>query len=130
MLEGLPETLQHGPIRVDVRRFKAWHGTREVHLTLRQFEVLLYLLINRHRVVMRQELLRSHWFTPVRPGRPDRTEETIRAVDVAIYGLRRVLGPGTIDTVRGVGYRLADVAGEDPRPERPPMVSRDVRPSR
>jgi DNA-binding response OmpR family regulator len=107
MFEQWPAELRHGRLHMNVRGLKVFWDDREVSLTLRQFEVLLYLLMHPHRVVTRDELKRSHWFTSVRPGRQGRVEEGARAVDVAICGIRRKLGANIIETVRGVGYRLA-----------------------
>jgi DNA-binding response OmpR family regulator len=115
MLEGLPKSLSHGRLVVEPHAFRAWQDGREVRLTLRQFEVLLYLLMNRHRVVRREELHHFHQLTGVRDGSGD----GLRSVDVAILGLRRKLGNDAVETVRGVGYRLPRLYPSRAAPQAP-----------
>jgi DNA-binding response OmpR family regulator len=76
---------------------------RNLHLTYREFEILLFLAERQGRVVYRDELLREIW------GFPD--EPATRAVDYAIRRLRRKLeadphNPRHIHTVHGNGYSL------------------------
>ena len=61
--------------------------------------MLEYFLRNPHRVVSKTELLDHVW---------DAAEDTDpNAVEVYIGYLRRKLGRDVLQTVRGVGYRLA-----------------------
>ncbi len=83
--------------------------TREVHragelvrLSTTEFELLVYLLRNRGRVLSREQILRAVWGYEYDPG--------TNVVDVYIGYLRRKLGRGgdkaPIVTVRSVGYRF------------------------
>ena len=72
-----------------------------VELTLKEFELLTYLLENKARVVTREELLNHIWGY-------DYDGET-RTLDMHIRTLRQKLGAeagAMVKTIRGVGYRL------------------------
>ncbi len=73
-----------------------------IRLTRREFELLKFLVENRHRVLSRDRLLERVWGY-------ERFVET-RSVDVHVGRLRAKLGPaGTqIETVVGLGYRFVD----------------------
>ncbi len=92
-----------GPLRLDERaRTLAVHG-RPVHLTLREFDLLGYLVGHEGVACSRDELLEGVWGIDFETG--------TNTVDVFVYALRRKLRAaglsGAIETVRGVGYRLA-----------------------
>jgi two-component system alkaline phosphatase synthesis response regulator PhoP len=73
-----------------------------VKLTLKEFELLWYLWINRNRVVTREELLDHVWSY-------EYAGET-RTLDMHVRTLRQKLGEegaSYVTTVRGIGYRLA-----------------------
>ena len=79
---------------------------KPVELTLKEYELLAYLLENRARVVTRDELLDRIWGY----GYDGET----RTLDMHIRTLRQKLGEtgaACIRTVRGVGYRM--VRGEN-----------------
>ena len=73
---------------------------KEVILTLKEFDVLKYMLENKGIVLTRDQLLTHIWGY-------DFDGET-RTVDVHIRTLRSKLGNGgaEIETVRGMGYRI------------------------
>lgn len=74
---------------------------RGVELTLKEFELLQYLMENSNRVVTRDELLNHIWGY-------DYDGET-RTLDMHIRTLRQKLGEAggsCIRTIRGVGYRF------------------------
>ena len=70
----------------------------EVELTAREFALAEHFLRSPGRVFSRDELLRDVWGEDVEPGS--------NVVDVYILYLRRKLGDGVIETVRGHGWRL------------------------
>jgi DNA-binding response OmpR family regulator len=96
---GAGEVLQRGPIRLarDTRTVTR-DGVR-IELTVKEFWILETLLRNGNRVLSRRQLEETLY------GWGDEVESN--AVEVHIHHLRRKLGPELIDTVRGVGYRLA-----------------------
>jgi len=69
-----------------------------VKLTSHELRVLSYLMHHRGRVVSQKELT-EHIYAQTF----DRDSNT---VEVFIARLRRKLGPSTIETVRGLGYRI------------------------
>jgi two-component system alkaline phosphatase synthesis response regulator PhoP len=86
---------------VDVKRRAVTVDGEPVILTYKEFELLCYLLENRGVVLSRDQILTKIWDY-------NYSGET-RTVDVHIRTLRQKLGDAgaLIETVRGVGYRLA-----------------------
>ena len=89
-------------LTVDVKSRKVWDEDRSVDLTLKEFELLRYLLENRGTVPSREKILEKIWGYEI-------YGET-RTVDVHIRTLRQKLGKSgsLIETVRGVGYRIGE----------------------
>ena len=89
-------------LSVNVDRHEVIDGQRRVELTLKEFEMLRYLMENRGIVLSRDRLLERIWGY-------DFDGET-RTVDVHIRTLRQKLGDSgnLIETIRGVGYRIGD----------------------
>lgn len=90
-----------GSLAVDVKRRAVTVDGEPVILTYKEFELLCYLLGNRGVVLSRDQILTKIWDY-------NYSGET-RTVDVHIRTLRQKLGDAgaLIETVRGVGYRLA-----------------------
>ncbi|MGC5614953.1 response regulator transcription factor [Georgenia sp. Z1491] len=115
---GLPDAdddsvLRHGGLLVDVGARLTSVDDVAVHLTRSEFDILVALVGAGRRVVEKDSLVRAAWGDADDHARyvtdPDR-----RAVEVHIANLRRKLGDGAsaprfIETVRGVGYRMAAV---------------------
>lgn len=87
---------------VDVKRHNVSVEGRDLALTYKEFELLCYLLENRGVVLTRDQILSKIWDY-------NYSGET-RTVDVHIRTLRQKLGSAgsLIETVRGVGYRIAE----------------------
>ncbi len=103
--EGHPDTTLagRGGLRLDVGTHLVEVGKTTLDLTRLEFDILHYLLTNPGRVLSRERLLEQVWGY-------DFTGDT-RAVDSAMKRLRaklRTASPeaDSIETVRGVGYRL------------------------
>ena len=92
----------YGTITLDKKKHEVMVDGKPVALTLKEFEMLAYLLENRNIVLTRDQLLEKIWGY-------DFDGET-RTVDVHIRTLRQKLGKAgeCIETVRGVGYRIGD----------------------
>jgi DNA-binding response OmpR family regulator len=89
-----------GRIRIDLRGHRAIVDGREVQLTGKEFDLLTVLARNAGAVVDRERILREVWHTT--------WYGSSKSVDVHIAALRRKLGdPSLIETVRGIGLRLA-----------------------
>lgn len=98
------ESVRVGDLEIDAGRHRVTFRGRIIPLTAGEFRILRFLAIRPGRVVRRTELLegalRSH------------VDGLSRTVDVHLAAIRRKLGRGAlvIETVRGVGYRLAEPA--------------------
>jgi DNA-binding response OmpR family regulator len=94
--------LEVGGLSVDLRTRRATAPGGELELTRREFDLLAALARRGDAVVTRDQLFDEVWGGPWY-GSP-------KVLDVQISALRRKLsdagGPG-IETVRGVGYRMA-----------------------
>ncbi len=91
-----------GKISIHVDRHQVFADGEEIFLTLKEFELLRYMMEYPGTVFTRDKLLELIWGY-------DFDGET-RTVDVHIHMLRQKLGVygSAIETVRGVGYRLGD----------------------
>ena len=96
--ESRPPVLAHGDVRLDPAGREVTLAGEVVALTPREFSLLEYLLRHPDRVVTKTELLDRVW--------DGRGEGDPNAVEVYVGYLRRKLGPGVVETVRGAGYRL------------------------
>jgi len=96
----LGRPIEVGTLRIEPRRREVTVGDRAVDLRAREFDLLAALARDPGVVLSREALLEDVWGTDF-PG------ET-RTVDVHVSELRKKLGPDgpTIESVRGVGYRL------------------------
>jgi two-component system OmpR family response regulator len=90
--------LRCGAVALDPRAAKVTLDGTPVKLTSHEFRVLSYLMHQRGRVVSQSELT-EHIYSES----ADRDSNT---VEVFIARLRRKLGAGAIETVRGLGYRM------------------------
>ena len=99
------EQLALGPIDMDVARREVKVGEEHVTLTNKEFRLLQFLLSNPGLVFTREQLLDSVWDT----GYAGDT----RTVDMHVRTLRVKLGEAAVllQTVRGVGYKLAEEEG-------------------
>ena len=95
------KNLSVGDISIDLEKREVRMRGQEVELTLKEYELLCYLMENTSRVVTREELLDRIWGY-------DYDGET-RTLDMHIKTLRQKLGEAghSIKTVRGVGYRIS-----------------------
>ncbi len=93
-----PTTLSAGRVRLDLLSRTATVDERTVDLTAQEFMLAEVLLRHPQQVLTREQLLSQVWGYDYDPGS--------NIVDVYVGYLRRKLGKGVIETVRGVGYRL------------------------
>ena len=94
----LAPELRHGGLVLDSRTSRVTLDGQPVKLTGHELRVLSYLMHHRGRVVSQAELV-EHIYAQTF----DRDSNT---VEVFIGRLRRKLGAATIETVRGLGYRI------------------------
>ena len=91
--------LRAGDVVLDVRTRRASVGPRAVELTAREYALLEMFLRHPDQVLSREQILSHVWGYDFDPGS--------NVVEVYVRYLRRKLGDGVIETVRGMGYRLA-----------------------
>jgi two-component system OmpR family response regulator len=91
--------LRCGPLVLDPRLSKVTVDGNTVRLTSHEFRVLSYLMHHRGRVVSQAELT-DHIYAQ------DFNRDS-NTVEVFVARLRRKVGAGIIETVRGLGYRIA-----------------------
>jgi two-component system alkaline phosphatase synthesis response regulator PhoP len=100
---------EKGSLRIDFSTYEAFVRGKPVKLTLKEFELLRFLVQNPSRVLNRDQLLDRVW--------GGETFVTPRTVDVHIRRLRKAVEkddrkPKWILTVRGVGYKFDEKALE------------------
>ena len=94
--------IRWGSIVLDPRNMRVTQNGAAVKLTSHEFRVLSYLMHQRDRVVSQTELTEHIYAQDF-----DRESNT---VEVFIARLRRKLGASSIETVRGLGYRMGAVS--------------------
>ena len=94
--------LRIGPLVLDPQSRRVAKDEKPISLTVREFELLRYLMVNAGKVVSRQRLLNSVWEYGYDPG--------TKIVDVYVRYVRAKIDepglPSLIETVRGVGYMI------------------------
>lgn len=86
-------------LKLNSESYQAWMENEELSLTQKEFELLREFLLNQGRVLTRGQLLDAVW------GMDYFGEE--RIVDTHIKNIRRKMKEDYIETIRGVGYRIA-----------------------
>jgi DNA-binding response OmpR family regulator len=90
--------LHVGDLELDLIARRARLTDRIIELTSREFALLEMLMRHAGQAISREELLANVWGLDFDPRS--------NLVDVYIRYLRRKLGSGWIETLRGVGYRI------------------------
>jgi two-component system, OmpR family, response regulator len=97
-----PSVLTAGSLSLDPARHKVQRGSTPITLTPREYGLLEFLMRKKDMVVTKAEILRDVWDAHYQG--PD------NVVEVYIGYVRRKIdvpfGTNTIETIRGVGYRL------------------------
>jgi DNA-binding response OmpR family regulator len=91
-------TVRFRDVELDLRTRRVTVGTRSVELAPREFSLLETFLRNPGQVLSREQLLSRVWGYDFDPQS--------NLVDVYVGYIRRKVGDGYIETVRGAGYRL------------------------
>ena len=94
--------LPFGDVAVDLAARCAWRDGGRVDLTAREWAVLEALALRAGRIVLKSELERLVLGFE--------SELASNALEVHVSALRRKLGRDLIETVRGLGYRMAAAA--------------------
>jgi two-component system OmpR family response regulator len=101
-----PAQLAVGDLVLDPATRRAWRGDTEIHLSPKEFALLEAFMRRPGQVLSRLQLLEHAWDFAY--------ENRSNVVDVYVRYLRekidRSFGTDSIETVRGVGYRLREAA--------------------
>jgi two-component system OmpR family response regulator len=102
-----PPVLQAGDLRLDPAARRAWRGDVELELSTREFALLEVFMRHAGQALTRVQLLEGAWDMAF--------EARSNVVDVYVRYLRekvdRPFGRRSLETVRGVGYRLREDGG-------------------
>ena len=90
--------LRHGALTLDARVARVTLNGAPVRLTSHEYRVLSYLMHHSERIVSQIELTEHIYAQDF--------ERASNTVEVFIGRLRRKLGASSIETVRGLGYRM------------------------
>ena len=97
-----PPVLEVGDLRLDPAAHRAWRGERELDLSAKEFAMLALFMRRPGLTLSRTQLLDGAWDISF--------ESRSNVVDVYVRYLRekidRPFGRDSIETIRGVGYRL------------------------
>ncbi len=97
-----PAVLEVGDLRLDPATRQAWRGEQELRLSAKEFSLLETFMRRPGQVLSRYQLLEHAWDYGY--------ESRSNVVDVYVRYLRekidRPFGRNSLETVRGVGYRL------------------------
>ncbi|MGH3345088.1 MAG: response regulator transcription factor [Carbonactinosporaceae bacterium] len=97
-----PVVLQAGNLRLDPAMRQVWRGDREIELSAREFALLQTFIRRPGQVLSQLQLLEAAWELGY--------EQRSNVVEVYVRYLRekidRPFGVKSLETVRGVGYRL------------------------
>lgn len=100
ILKRLDLRVEFKDIIIDEKSRKAYINESELSLTLKEFELLKYLVKNKKTCISKEELLKNIWGANI----------SSRTLDIHINTLRNKLKDCAkyIITIRGIGYRLDD----------------------
>jgi len=131
--------LRVADLEIDLMTRRATRGERRLDLTVREFDLLEYLLRHRGRLVSREMLARDVWKEPHRGTPLD------NVIDVQMMRLRKKVdtpgGPRLIQTIRGAGFVLREgerrtrqirrlVSGGEEEPDRGHDHDRERKPTK
>ncbi len=86
-------------IEIDILRGLVFKNSEQVSLTLKEYQILVYLVKKSNNVVSREELYTSIWGN-------NKSSTNFRTIDVHISNLRQKLDLISLISIRGEGYRL------------------------
>jgi len=95
-----PVVLEVGNLRLDPAAHRCWCAGQEVELTAKQFSLLECFMRHPGEVLSKSALREHVWDYAF--------ADSSNIVEVYVSSLRKKVGAGRIETVRGAGYRLVD----------------------
>ncbi len=105
--QGAPDgELNYGQLSVKCQSMEGYANGEVLKLTMKEFELMEFLLLNREQILTKEQLLDRVWGIDSEAG--------LGVVDVYVHYLRKKLAPfgceRYIHTVRGVGYMLKEIS--------------------
>lgn len=97
-VEDQSKVLEIGALVIDRDNFRVSKNGQVFLLPKKEFDLLYLLASNTQKVFKREEILEKVWGNDVIVGE--------RTIDVHIRRLREKLGDNTIQTLKGIGYKL------------------------
>lgn len=99
-----PHLLKVGPVTININEHQAYLNDTTLHLSPREFKLLLYFINNKNKVLSRESILHNVWGIDF--------DIHTNVVDVYVSYLRNKIKNGDphklIHTVKGVGYMLKE----------------------
>lgn len=94
------DTLLYEDLKVKQSSYEVFKKDKKLNLTLKEFELLIYFILNKGKALSRDQLLLNLWGFSY--------DGDSRVVDVHVFKLREKVDPKSdyIKTIRGVGYKL------------------------
>ncbi len=99
------DRMRAGDIELDLKARSAWIGGDPLDLTRNEFRLLRLFVMRSERFLSGEELLGQLYAR--------KQDRSTNSVEVQIARLRRKIGKGRIQTLRGVGYRLVPHCEDD-----------------
>ncbi len=97
--------LEWGQLGIDYRSHQVFLDGGVVALTPKEYELLVFLASDPGAVLTREQIIDTVW--------DENWWGSTKTLDVHVASLRKKLSPALIQTVRGVGFRLADVDADE-----------------
>jgi len=94
------DVINYGDLKIIQSSYEVYKDSIKIELTLKEFELLVFLLVKKGKALSRDQLLNNLWGYNY--------DGDSRVVDVHIFKLREKLDPKAdlIKTVRGIGYKI------------------------
>ena len=98
--ESNEENILYNELKIVKNSYEVFKNGIKIELTLKEFELLVYLLINKGKALSRNQLLTNLWGFSY--------DGDSRIIDVHIFKLREKIDPKAeyLKTIRGIGYKL------------------------
>jgi two-component system alkaline phosphatase synthesis response regulator PhoP len=100
-VKDVSNVIKVGNLLIDKDNFKVLQDGKSFLLPKKEFDLLYLLASNTEKVFKREEILEKVWGSDVIVGE--------RTIDVHVRRLREKLGIDTIQTLKGVGYKLIPI---------------------
>ncbi len=92
--------IEIGLLQIDTRRRSVVFAGQPVALTPKEYDLVVYLARDPDAVHTREQIIEAVW--------DENWWGSTKTLDVHVASLRKKLAPETIETVRGVGFRLVE----------------------